>query len=296
MITKHLLGRLRQRFRPNPKQQRIRRYQANGCLPWTEGYDDHKWQVITDILKSGDIELFRQDLPLPPRYGWRLDERVVEYPWLFARLSETPGQMLDAGSVLNHRSVISHILERHKDLTIFTLAPEGIAFWQQAISYHYGDLRNLPFSDEWFDEIVCLSTLEHVGMDNRGYDPDASEKLDDTSYLVAASELWRTLKPGGVLFISVPFGQYQIVEWDGAPFMQQFDALMLGQLEACFEKSSIRKGFYQYQLEGWIVSTEDECSGSTYFNIHTAPDYDKDYAAAARAVCCMEIHKVGIET
>jgi ubiquinone/menaquinone biosynthesis C-methylase UbiE len=29
----------------------------------------------------------------------------------------------------------------------------------------YGDLRVLPFKDNYFDEIVCQSTLEHIDMD-----------------------------------------------------------------------------------------------------------------------------------
>ncbi len=289
--AKQLVQQLRRTIRPHPKQQRIRRYHANGSLPWTDGYEDHRWQVINEVLNSDLLALFRQDVPLPPHYGWRLDERVVEYPWLFAHLSDTPARMLDAGSVLNHRPIIPHIAARHKHLTVLTLAPEGIAFWQQAISYHYGDLRDLPFRDAWFDEIVCLSTLEHVGMDNRGYRADDPGSSNAASYTAAATELWRVLKPDGVLFVSVPFGQYQRVEWNGVPFMQQFEASMLRQLEACFEDGDIRTWFYQYKPEGWIVSTEDDCAGLAYFNIHAASDYDDDYAAAARAVCCMEVRK-----
>jgi ubiquinone/menaquinone biosynthesis C-methylase UbiE len=37
---------------------------------------------------------------------------------------------------------------------------------QNNISYVYGDLRNTILKDQCFDEIVCISTLEHIGMDN----------------------------------------------------------------------------------------------------------------------------------
>ena len=55
------------------------------------------------------------------------------------------------------------------ELTIVTLAPEPVAFTSLGVSYLYGDLRQLPFRDDWFDEVACLSTLEHVGMDNAVY-------------------------------------------------------------------------------------------------------------------------------
>ena len=38
---------------------------------------------------------------LPARYGFRVDERVVEYPWLFSRFFAGEGTLLDAGSTLN---------------------------------------------------------------------------------------------------------------------------------------------------------------------------------------------------
>jgi len=35
------------------------------------------------------------------------------------------------------------------------------------VRYEFSDLRRLPYRDAWFSSVVCLSTLEHVGMDNR---------------------------------------------------------------------------------------------------------------------------------
>jgi ubiquinone/menaquinone biosynthesis C-methylase UbiE len=50
-----------------------------------------------------------------------------------------------------------------------------------------GDGERLPFTDEFFDHVICTETLEHVP--------------DDRSIL---RELMRVLQPGGVLVISVP--------------------------------------------------------------------------------------------
>lgn len=51
-----------------------------------------------------------------------------------------------------------------------------------------GDIHALPFSDGALDAIICIAVLEHVA-----------------NPWIAARELSRTLKPGGYLFVHVPF-------------------------------------------------------------------------------------------
>ena len=58
-----------------------------------------------------------------------------------------------------------------------------------------GDIHKMPFTNESQDAIVCLSVLEHVE------DP-----------IRAAQELYRVLKPGGLLFVYVPFLYYYHAE------------------------------------------------------------------------------------
>src|ERR1700756_4062168 len=106
---------------------------------------------------------------LPPGFGHKLDERLVEYPWLFSRLPDGSGELLDAGSVLNHDFILSHERLVGKKITIMTLAPEGRSFWDRGINYVYGDLRQTYFRDDYFDYIVCVSTLEHIGLDNQRF-------------------------------------------------------------------------------------------------------------------------------
>src|ERR1700757_3858905 len=86
---------------------------------------------------------------LPPGYGRWLDERLVEYPWLFSQLTEGPGSLLDAGSTLNHALILDHPKLREREITIMTLAPEE--YCQKGVSYVYGDLRKTTFSDGAFD-------------------------------------------------------------------------------------------------------------------------------------------------
>jgi hypothetical protein len=88
-----------------------------------------------------------------------------EYSWLLAHLQSGPEIFLDAGSALNHAFILEQPVLEKKKLHILTLAPESNCFWQKGISYLYHDLRSIPIRDGYYDAIVGLSTLEHVGCD-----------------------------------------------------------------------------------------------------------------------------------
>ena len=275
------------------RQQDINAYVRSGRKPWSRGYNISKFDFIADALENADIMRRFQDLSsLPPGYGTRYDERVVEYPWALARLSAMAGNLLDAGSVLNFKEIVENKILSNKKITIFTLVPENSAFWQKGISYDYGDLRDLPYRDNRFDEICSLSTLGHVGMDNRIYTKTASAGKIGLEAERAVKELIRVLKPGGRLLVSVVFGKHQLIEWDGAPFAEQFDSHLLNDLLRSFSPcSKVSTSFYKYSADGWNISKEEECKDAEYFNIHVSDSCDPDYAAAARAVALIEAIK-----
>src|SRR4051812_49202949 len=127
------------------------------------------------------MERFRRSEPLPAGYGAGLDERCVEYPWCLSRLRESDVRVLDAGSVLNIGYILDQPAVARTKKHILTLAPEGDAYWHRGISYLYEDLRDIPTRDAFYDCVVCLSTLEHVGMDNHDYTGsfDVSEERPD---------------------------------------------------------------------------------------------------------------------
>ena len=275
------------------RRAHIKAYIKGGRKPWSRGYNFSKFNFITSVLDNEDIMRRFQNLcSLPSDYGSRYDERVVEYPWTLSRLSAQVGNLLDAGSVFNFKDIIENKIFVNKKVTIFTLAPEDNAFWQKGISYGYGDLRELPFKDNWFDEVCSLSTLGHIGMDNRIYTKTVSTGKIGLEAEKAVKELIRVLKPGGKLLVSVVFGKHQLIEWDGTPFAEQFDSFLLKDLLRSFSPcSKISTSFYKYSENGWNISTEEKCKDVEYFNIHISDSYDPDHAAAARAVALIEVIK-----
>lgn len=259
-----------------------RKFLSSGNPPWKPGYDTHKVNSIVAAINNAAYDPYK----LQSGYGWRLDERVVEYPWLLKRLPEGQGRLLDAGSTLNHSYILSHPKLRQKSCFISTLAPEYWAAWQWGVSYVFEDLRDTCFKDEYFDWIACISTIEHVGLDNTMlYTGDAAKNESDTTgFIPCLNELRRVLRPGGTLFLSMPFGQHKNHKW-----FQIFNSEMVDQVLDAFRPSSHVETIYAYKPEGWIVSDRESAKDATYFDIHTNKNYDEDFAAASRAVVCLEL-------
>lgn len=172
-----------------------------------------------------------------------------------------------------------------KSIIIYNLTPEGIID-QPNVSYIYGDLRSTILKDELFKDIVCISTLEHIGMDNTLiYTQDRRYKEDNSSgYREAMVEFRRLLKPGGQLLLTVPYGQYQNHGW-----LQQFDDKLLEDAITAFAGNLQDLVFYRYTPDGWMLADADSCANCTYYDVHTCSNYDADYAAAARAVACLQL-------
>lgn len=277
-------------------RQLVAQYLKGGQKPWSHGYNEFKDQFIRSCLTNENLlQIFAASLPLPIDFGKYLDERVIEYPWLFSLLQGSVGNILDAGGALNHSYIIEKILAKTKDLTVITLEPEACNFWQQRVSYIYADLRKIPFRDNWFDNTVCISTIEHVGMDNSIYSSKTEFKKGcSEDYLLAAKELWRVTTNGGQLFMTIPFGKYIDYRW-----YQQFSGIQVEKiLNILFPKKALLK-YYQYQNGAWILSNQEDCKNCIGFNIHDTKylnrlsdkDYDSDYAAASRAVVVMQLTK-----
>jgi SAM-dependent methyltransferase len=272
-------------------------YLRSDRRPWRFGYSIYRAKYIAQVVRDDSIlGIFRDNKPLPSSYGFRVDARTVEIPWVLARVMQRSGQLLDAGSALNLDYVVTAPALANYKITIATLAPEAICLWNLGISYVFGDLRALDFRDDWFDAVVCISTIEHVGMDNALYAGQAenARRASSRDHLRAVKELRRVLKPGGVLYITFPFGVYEDHGW-----FQQFDAAMADQLIATFNPSEAKETVFRYDPDGWKLSDRAACACCEYFDVHTSKyfdprstiEYPPDYPAGERSVACLELRK-----
>jgi SAM-dependent methyltransferase len=276
---------------------RLEAYLRSDRRPWRAGYTEFRARHLARTLADPALlETFRTRGRLPPAYGVRLDARAVEIPWALARLGAAPGNLLDAGSSLNHDFAVRHCQRAGWKLHILTLAPEWRSFWEEGVSYVYGDLRRSVFGDGVFDAVICISTIEHVGMDNSLYAGDASAARpgDEWEFLEAVKELKRVLKPGSTVYITFPFGRHERHGW-----FQQLDAHRTDRLVETFAPARSVETVFRYLPDGWQLSDREACRECEFFDVRksryfdplSAVEFPPDRPAAERAVLCLELTK-----
>lgn len=258
-------------------------YRMRGARPWSLGYYTAKKMAICTAIDQG---VLKSQQSLPADFGKGIDERVVEYPWLFAQLPANPGRMLDAGSALNHRFLLDRAPLGKAELTIMTLAPEKRCFWSRSISYVYGDLRKPYFADASFDVVASISTIEHIGLDNTMlYTGDATKKETDAmGFLPAIMEFKRITRPGGLCLLSVPFGKRGVHGW-----YQVFDHELVMKIVEAFQPKEFSVEYFGYGAGGWHSAGHEEIAGNEFFDINAGQSLAADRAAAARGVACIRM-------
>lgn len=263
-------------------------------LPWTAQYNQYWSRYNAFVLQHDGIRrCFRENQQLPVQYGVGLDERCIEFPWYFGKAAESAQRILDAGSALNYDFCVSHPYFTNRELTILTLSPEDNCFWRRKVSYMFSDLRDLPFKDGYFDEICCISTIEHVGLDNTRFTGQSNHyrEYNVKDFEIALTELNRVLQPGGRLMVTVPFGRYE--NWGE---FQQFDSELLDHAADAFGAITRDETYYFYTPAGWQYTPEkSQCSEMRYSSYAIQSEWgakptestqEADEAVAAAAVAC----------
>ena len=195
------------------------------------------------------------------------DERVVEIPWVLARLRG--GRALEVGYAFAEAPYLAALLLAGFDeLTGVDLAAAEVP----GMATVEADVRELPFAAGAFDLVLCVSTLEHIGADNTGYGLQA--ETDAESRSAALRELRRVLAPDGRLLITVPCGEPGDDGW-----FRQED--VRGWTRLCTKAGFFVEEQEVYELtpEGWRSAPELDTHGLRY----------GDRGPAASAVLCAEL-------
>jgi SAM-dependent methyltransferase len=195
------------------------------------------------------------------------DERVVEVPWVLSRLA-TEGRVLEVGYAFAETAYLGALLRSGADVVGADLATRDVG----ALEAVEADVRDLPFEDGSFDQVLLVSTLEHVGAQNDVYglavEPDADARP------AALRELRRVLRGSGSLVVTVPLGEPGDYGW-----FRQEDERGWGRLFARAGFFVDEREVYELTDDGWRASPDFRADGVLYGS----------RGPAASAVLCAEL-------
>lgn len=171
-------------------------------------------------------------------------DRVLEYPWLVKNFDLKSGRVLDVGTT--NPKLLSALLP--KNIKLWGINSSAIS--SLSVKMVQGDIRKTKFPDNFFDAVICISTLEHIGVAGRyGSDHDSQ---GDTR---AMKEISRILKKGGMLFLTVPYGVKDVLPVNKLYNRQRMKKLLTG-YEAIDEE--YRK--YTPSCKLWLPVTQKEAA------------------------------------
>ena len=129
------------------------------------------------------------------------------------------------------------------------------------------DARKMGFRNETFDQVICLSTMEHIGLDKLGYET----KTFDSDYgvsgdILAMTEICRVLKPKGTVIVTVPYGNLIIKRQGYRVYYDESLSILTSKFLILKKKFFVfKKGLWEEcgELEA-NNSTELECSNQKF--------------------------------
>lgn len=172
--------------------------------------------------------------------------RGIEYSWVLKNLEPGRGRVLDIGC---SRSFFSHILVS-RGYDTYGIDTSPYYGKHPKMEFNQGDVTNTPFADEFFDAIVAVSTVEHIGV---GYYGDP--RYEDGDF-AAIREMARILKKNGRILVTSPYCRdYLLTESE-----RIYDEIRLDKIAHLVDRLSLEKEeYYTYSGRGrWIKSSKEE--------------------------------------
>jgi SAM-dependent methyltransferase len=156
-----------------------------------------------------------------------------------------PDRHVDVGSSV--AGFVAHLLcfreVEYVDLRALRTNASGLHFRR-------GDLTDLPYPDASIESLSALHVVEHIGLGRYG-DP-----VDPDGWRKAVAVLQRVLKPGGVLYFSMPIGPERL-EFDAhrvfspRTITEAFDLLELSSFSFVDDRGDLVQHSDPANVQGW---------------------------------------------
>jgi len=206
------------------------------------------FSILIEYLKGYECEKFKDCVMLyklkknqPPA-----SDRYIEYPWMIENLDMKSGRLLDVGSTICDK--LYDLLP--KAVKIYGINTNYQPVKNKDIEFTIGDIRQTNYQDNYFDCVICISTLEHIGVKGR-YNSD-NDSIGD---LRAMKEIRRILKPNGVLLVTIPYGIKDVL-----PFNRLYNKERVNKLFEGFEIVSQEFRKFDKNLGVWLKVSESEAA------------------------------------
>lgn len=191
------------------------------------------------LLQKAFPEYFAKQ-PLRPT------DRYVEYYFAINNLPRLPARVLDVGCsgsffplLLAGMGYSSYGIDVREYAILNKLKFDNFIFTK-------GDMKKTNFTDNFFDCITAISTVEHIGVSGRyGVEEDAGGDK------IAMKEMKRVLKPGGVILLTIPFGRGKIIR----PYNRIYDSTLMNRLVEGF-KIEKEEYFMEDQDDDWAACSK----------------------------------------
>lgn len=179
--------------------------------------DSRRWSLsqIAKVTKAAARQMERLTHWLEPR-AIHANERILEIPFVLTRLPRT-GKILDIGCTSS--SLALQLAGLGYDVTAVDL--RDYPFTHPRLRFEKGDILHSKIAPGSQDGAILISVLEHMGLGSYG---DARGVGDD-EFL---RSVVRLVRPGGRVWVTVPFGRAADCGWYRVYDSQRLQTLLSG--------------------------------------------------------------------
>ena len=204
-------------------------------------FKSHKIGLSSGMLKLAACFIDYEAESIPP------DSRLVEYGYTLSKLAGYPrGKVLDVGCIARHNYMNPMLSFSGWEVWGMDIRT-GWRFQHPNFHFIKEDIRKNSFSDNTFDTITCISTLEHIGLP--GYYGNTEEELSGDKH--AVQEILRVLKPGGNLLLTIPYCYHNSIQPGERIYnMEDLEKLLVDFI-------ILDKIIYVQEKDEWLITDEN---------------------------------------